>query len=117
MLFPIKDDYQELVDQKLMITGEPTVEVYKDYYDNEIGSFTLANPHTELRINSKTEVITKSRELPTDMIPAVRQWAMLDGVKYEAQIRLDFLKQEHFNEIDEVIAIADSGGIMPIDPI
>ena len=115
MLFPIKDDYQELVDQRLMITGEPTVEVYKDYYDNEIGSFTLANPHTELRINSKTEVITKSRELPSDMIPAVQQWALLDSVKYQAQI-IDFLKQEHFNEISEVIAIADPAALHHLTP-
>jgi hypothetical protein len=39
MLFPISDEYQELVKQKLLITGNPIIETYRDYYGNEVGSF------------------------------------------------------------------------------
>ena len=37
MLFPVKDENQEVQSQQLNITGEPMVEVYKDYYGNEQG--------------------------------------------------------------------------------
>ena len=37
MLYPIKDEYQNLQSQRISITGEPMLEVYKDYYGNEIG--------------------------------------------------------------------------------
>ncbi len=39
LLYPINDDFQEVIKQDLFITGEPTVDVYKDYYGNEVGSF------------------------------------------------------------------------------
>lgn len=40
ILFPIKDEYQEVLKQELKITGEPNVDIYKDYYGNDVGSFT-----------------------------------------------------------------------------
>jgi transglutaminase-like putative cysteine protease len=64
MLFPLKDNYQEVLKQELTITGEPVVDIYKDYYGNEVGSFMYAAPHNELVIDSKIEVITKERNLP-----------------------------------------------------
>jgi transglutaminase-like putative cysteine protease len=106
MLFPIKDDYQELVDLRISITGEPPVEVYRDYYDNEIGAFTYSHPHTQLIIDSKTEVVTKSRDLPADTAGISEQWAALSDMRYEAQI-IDFLQLENFAEMDEVRSIAD----------
>ncbi len=45
----------------MSITDNPVVEIYKDYYGNEVGAFTNAEPHSGLTIDSKVEVITKSR--------------------------------------------------------
>ncbi len=58
ILYPIKDEYQDVLRQDLTITGDPTVEIYKDYYGNEVGSFTHAEPHQSLVIDSRIEVIT-----------------------------------------------------------
>src|ERR1700710_1860507 len=44
LLFPIKDEFQEVLKQELIISGEPNVDIYKDYYGNEVGSFTRAEP-------------------------------------------------------------------------
>jgi hypothetical protein len=46
ILFPIKDDYQEVLKQDLAITGEPVVDIYKDYYGNDVGSFMYEYTHT-----------------------------------------------------------------------
>ena len=115
MLFPLKDDYQELVYQRLSITGEPNVEIYHDYYDNEIGAFTYSQPHTELIIDSKIEIVTKSRDLPADTMPAAEQWGHLERIRYQATI-IDFLKQESFEALDEVKAIADPAFLHKLTP-
>ena len=66
ILFPIKDDYQEVMKQELHITGDPDVDIFRDYYGNEIGTFMHTEPHNELIIDSKVEVITLTRSLPKD---------------------------------------------------
>ena len=53
ILFPIKDEYQDVLKQELTITGNPLVDTHIDYYGNEVGSFTYSTPHTMMSINSK----------------------------------------------------------------
>ncbi len=55
------------------------VDVYKDYYGNEVGSFMFADAHSELKIDSKIEVVTKSRPLPEDTVAKEEQWAAFTG--------------------------------------
>jgi transglutaminase-like putative cysteine protease len=108
MLYPLKDEYQNLQTQRIAITGEPALEVYKDYYGNEIGSFMNASPHTELRIDSNISVITTKRKMPVDDVAAEQQWNHLQEIKYIVPF-IDFLKQENFDALAEVKAVADAG--------
>lgn len=107
MLFPIKDDFQESVQQKLKITNDPSVEKHLDYYGNEVGSFMIAQPHKELCIDSKVEVITHLRVVPADTKSVAEQWAILQSIKYQAEF-IDFLKSEYFDALHEIKAIADA---------
>jgi transglutaminase-like putative cysteine protease len=102
MLFPVKDEYQEVLRHDLDITGEPAVEIYKDYYGNEIGSFTHAQPHTSLTIDSRLEVITKARPALKDAEDKETQWALLEQVRCQVPY-IDFLKQEQFGSLSEVL--------------
>jgi transglutaminase-like putative cysteine protease len=108
MLYPIKDETQEVQSQRLTITGEPFVEQFRDYYANEAGSFMNIAPHTELRIDSNIVVITKHIILPTDEIAIEQQWDHLIQIKNVVPF-IDFLKQEVFIALSEVKQIADSG--------
>lgn len=108
LLFPVKDEWQELVNQQLTITSDPNVEIYKDYYGNRVGSFMNIMPHKELRIESKVEVVTKARLFPEDAEPAYVQWEALQALKNNFEF-IDFLKQENFAALDEVKKIADGG--------
>jgi len=101
LLFPIKDDYQQVTMQELNITGEPNVDVHKDYYGNEVGSFMNSDPHLELVIDSRTEVITAPHAEPKDDMPADVQWNELQKIRAQFPY-IDFLKQEQFNSLDEV---------------
>jgi transglutaminase-like putative cysteine protease len=108
MLYPLKDEYQEVQSQKIYITGEPSIEVYKDYYENEIGSFMNIAPHMELRIDSTISVVTKFRFFPSDDSETVTQWNHLEEIKFMLPF-IDFLKQENFKDLAEVKKIADAG--------
>jgi transglutaminase-like putative cysteine protease len=107
LLFPIKDEYQELLKQDLTITGDPVLEKYKDYYENEVGSFSNAEPHSSLVIDSNIEVITRPRPLPKDQAAADEQWKYLQQIRWEVQY-IDFLKQEHFDKLQELL---DNAGL------
>ncbi|HEY6899315.1 MAG TPA: transglutaminase family protein [Puia sp.] len=104
ILFPIKDAFQEVLRQDLTITGEPSLEVYKDYYGNEVGSFTHAEPHTSLVIDSRVEVVTKSRPALNDEMSRDAQWATLEQLRWQVPY-IDFLKQEAFASIREVLEV------------
>ncbi len=106
MLFPIKDENQELLNQQLVITGLPSVEIYRDYYGNSVGSFMTVEPHKELLIDSKIEVITRERPLPSQEIPTDAQWSYLKEI-HNSIMFIDFLKTENFKAIGEIKAIAD----------
>ncbi len=66
MLYPLKDAHQEVLHQTIKITGDPQVSVHRDYFGNEVGTFTHSQPHQQLVIDSRLDVVTKIRTLPTD---------------------------------------------------
>lgn len=105
ILFPIKDDYQEVAKQELSITGDQPVNIFRDYYGNEVGSFMHAEPHTQLVIDSRIEVITRNRSLPEDLVDKEKQWEQLQLLSRQVPY-IDFLKQEQFSELAEVEHIA-----------
>ncbi len=106
MLFPIKDEFQELQSQQLIITGEPMVEKYRDYYGNEVGSFMNIELHKELRIDSTITIVTKPHLLPADSINNEEQWNNLFQIRNMVPF-IDFLKQEYFENLAEVKQIAN----------
>lgn len=108
MLYPVKDGNQDVQSQQIAITGEPPVEIYKDYYGNEIGSFMNVSPHMELRIDSTVSVVTKAIIFPTDDHSTEEQWNHLQEIKFMLPF-VDFLMQENFKDLPEVKKIADDG--------
>jgi transglutaminase-like putative cysteine protease len=106
MLFPVKDEYQELLTHQIIITGEPFVEKYRDYYGNEAGSFMNIELHKELRIDSTMTVITKPKEMPGSNVEIEEQWSYLYQIKNVVPY-IDFLMQEYFASLSEVKEIAN----------
>lgn len=106
MLYPIKDQYQDVLQHQIVISGNPIVSTHRDYYGNEVGTFTLARPHKELEIDSKLIVQTTHRPEPNDTTEAAAQWTELENLKYQLDF-IDFLKQEKFEALPEVKKIID----------
>jgi transglutaminase-like putative cysteine protease len=116
ILYPIKDEYQTVLKQDITISSEPAVDVYKDYYGNEVGSFMFAEPHRELVIDSKIEVITKSRSLPEDTVPKEEQWAGLQAIRHQVPF-IDFLKQESCEAVHEIKRDTQVGQHLQFTPL
>jgi transglutaminase-like putative cysteine protease len=106
ILFPIKDDYQDVLKQELTITGNPVVDTHIDYYGNEVGSFTFSDKHAMLTINSKIWVTTKHRTLPVNDIFPAHQWEDLKRLRFMVPY-IDFLKQEYFDGLAELQTIVE----------
>jgi transglutaminase-like putative cysteine protease len=106
ILFPIRDEFQDVVKQELTITGNPVVDTHIDYYGNEVGSFTYSEPHWVLTINSKIWVTTRHRELPINDIFPAHQWEDLRRLQFMVPY-IDFLRQEYFEGINELKSIVD----------
>lgn len=101
ILFPIQDEHQEVVKQKLSITSDPTVERFIDYYGNEVGMFMHAEPHSELVIDSSIEVITYPRLLPANDVAKEQQWEHLISLRNEVPF-IDFYNVGRFEGQDDV---------------
>lgn len=101
MLYPIADEYQDILQHTLTITGNPLIKNHTDYFGNKVGTFTHAQPHRELIINSQVMVAVKSRSMPTDTAAADVQWAELEQLKTQMAF-IDFTKHEVFEALPEV---------------
>jgi transglutaminase-like putative cysteine protease len=107
MLYPIRDQYQEILHHHIEISGNPSIDLHKDYYGNDVGTFTHAQPHKELVIDSHLEVATSPRDMPHDDRPIEEQWNELQRMRYQLAF-IDFFKGERIHAVQEIEKIIDS---------
>ena len=110
ILFPIKDEFQEVIKHELKISGDPFVDIHTDYYGNEVGDFTYIEPHRQLEISSKLWVTTKHRMFPIDDMFAGHQWEALGSLRFQVPF-IDFLRQEYFEALPELETIVQAGKV------
>jgi transglutaminase-like putative cysteine protease len=73
-IFPFNNPEQEVLEHDLVITGNPELQVFFDYWGNKSGIFNLLPPHQELTINSRVMVRTReSDELRINFLSAFRE--------------------------------------------
>lgn len=101
MLYPIEDEWQETQQQTIEVSGAPNIDFHIDYYGNRIGTFTHAQPHQELIIDSRIVVSTKSRPAPSDAVPVETQWEQLKRLRFHPDY-IDFLRPDQFASFAEV---------------
>ncbi|ACU63010.1 transglutaminase family protein [Chitinophaga pinensis] len=57
-IFPFQCHDQEILQHELLITGQPEIHTFTDYFGNKVGNFNLLQPHKVLSIESKLLVRT-----------------------------------------------------------
>jgi transglutaminase-like putative cysteine protease len=116
VLFPIRDEFQEVEKQELSISGDPAVDIYKDYYGNEIGAFTNAESHTSLVIDSRIQVVTKPRPALIDEASSEQQWIFLQQLRWQVPY-IDFLNQEKFTALDQLLEDSHFQDLRTLTPL
>lgn len=61
-IYPMPSPEQEVLQHDLIITGNPEMQVYTDYWGNRTGFFNVMEGHQELKIESRLLVRTIDRE-------------------------------------------------------
>ncbi len=106
MLYPIEDEWQELLTHKLKISGDPSVDIFTDYYGNKVGTFTNPHLHEQLQIESTIIVQTLKKTLPNRSIFLADQWATLHSLAKQIPY-INFLKQEQMAASDEIFKVVN----------
>jgi transglutaminase-like putative cysteine protease len=107
MLFPLDDAQQEVTKHELLITHQPSVEVFTDYFGNKIGIFSIIKPHKQLMIESIIEVFTHEVPLPGNDTEAKAQWENLTVI-CEQFPYMDFMLLENFEAKQEITTVVNS---------
>jgi transglutaminase-like putative cysteine protease len=107
ILYPVKDQWQEVISQELSITGDPVVSIHSDYFGNSVGTFTLIEPHHELLIDSRIKVKTIPRVKPEITQSTEEQWRELQS-KASILPYGDFLITEPFESAAELQQMIDA---------
>lgn len=81
-LYPLEDEHQHIVDHRLVISRNPPVFTFQDYFGNTTGFFTIIQPHRELSIESFCRVEIRERLLPPRQL-ASSVWTELSLNKWQ----------------------------------
>ncbi|GAB1856743.1 transglutaminase family protein [Flavobacteriaceae bacterium MHTCC 0001] len=103
-LYPLNNEFQKVISQHIVISGNPNVHTYKDFFNNTIGVFMRIEPHNYLSIISDIEIITHPVVFPKDTAKPSEQWEVLKSLKLDTQF-LDYLKCIAFNGTSEISQI------------
>lgn len=105
-IFPVVHAQQELQNQKLVITNEPSLQFFTDYWGNSAAWFMVNEPHLELVIDSQIVVHVK----PHSGIHPVAVSTLADWQKIKEQASsdlklLDYSKPEAPFGKDEIVRL------------
>jgi transglutaminase-like putative cysteine protease len=110
-IFPILSFDQEVLEQELIITGDPELHYFYDYWENKTANFNLFPPHRELIIDSRLIVrTTRSSDLTINFISVFDEmWNEVNGnLKMVELSRPDYIRsQSLINEITQMIYSPD----------
>jgi len=105
-IFPYQCADQEILQHELLITGQPEVHSFKDYFGNKVGNFNLLPPHKVLSIESKLLVrTTASSQLQINFHSgfAQLQQEMSDSLLLLELARPDMISNQ--SAIDNIITV------------
>jgi transglutaminase-like putative cysteine protease len=110
-IFPFISPEQEVLQHDLVISGNPDLHVFYDYWDNKAANFNLFPPHDKLIIDSRVKVrTTGGPDLNINFISVFNQmWNEVNGnLKLVELSRPDYIRaQSKINEIVKIIYSSD----------
>jgi transglutaminase-like putative cysteine protease len=116
MIYPLPDARLTVKHHSVSISQQPEVALFTDYFGNQVGVFSIIQPHSELVIDSLAEVETHAIQFPMDEAAADAQWANLASLRTDVAF-MDFLKHtpsELESEIRQALGSVLTYGAKPL---
>ncbi len=101
-IYPFQSTDQQVLDHEVIITNNPPVMMYTDYWGNKTGVFTVTEPHKKMTIESRLTVQTETSQLP-DITPL----SIL--LQYDYRLPEQIESTEAIYEILKQVPLAESG--------
>jgi transglutaminase-like putative cysteine protease len=102
-IFPVESDDQQIIEQNLVISGNPEMLFFFDYWGNKTGTFNLLAPHRELIV--KNNLLVRTRESAELRINFVSKF---DGLHEDVSGNikmLEFLKADTIHSQSKILDI------------
>lgn len=107
ILKPQDSAYQEIKSQSIHIKPGAPVDYFADYLGNNVGVFTIVEPHDTLEIISDLEVETKPVPMPQPTVLPQEEWKELAAASNSYEF-MDFCKPELYDNKPEIEAVVKS---------
>lgn len=102
-IHPFNNDAQEILQHELIISGQPDLHLFNDYWGNRTGIFTVAEPHKSLMIESKLLVRTIEREPPVANTTDSAAW-IIPGNEL---LLTELCQSERISKQEEILKIVE----------
>ena len=116
-IFPYIKGGAEILSHELVITDEPSLNKYIDYWGNTVGYFTVTRPHHELIIDSR--LLAKTNTLELDFSASLHaDWNLLKGEIENNLLLLDLTQSEKIQaqqEIENYLGIIGCYSVSPLE--
>lgn len=116
-IYPIVSTYTDILSHVIQISDNPELAVYKDYWGNQVGVFSIVKPHCELIIDNKITITTQSHPLDYDKSRNI-DWKSLPEIYKNEILFCDLLKNEDIDNIvhiDNILHNTFSTEISPLE--
>jgi transglutaminase-like putative cysteine protease len=104
-IYPFFSEEQEILQHDLVITNQPDVQVYRDYWGNRVGLFSILEPNNELVIESKL-LIRTTRNSAVEPKPE-SDFIHLKAEQLQNLQLIELAKPEFISRQDEIQKICD----------
>jgi len=107
---------QEILSHELVITDEPNVNKFTDYWGNTVGYFTVSKRHEELVVDSR--LIAKTFFYEIDELRSTKNdWQLLKDETAKDIILLDLVQKEKIKSQEKIQLYLDDIDVKTLSPL
>ena len=110
ILYPKSDNKQQIISHSICTNPPVQIDTFEDFFGNQVGFFTIIEPHKELEIRVDIEVDTHADVVLEDVYSIEEQEIELAKIQNEYPF-IDFLQAEHIVAKPEIQAVFNELGI------
>ena len=114
ILYPKSDANQQIISHVICTNPHVQIDTFEDYFGNQVGFFTVVEPHKELEVRVDMEVITTHVSHRNQTLSLSEQKNELLRIQWEFPF-MDFLQLEQVNSREQIQEVFEKFKIDELD--